>query len=180
MPMPIVAPPLIWLIAVSGFTNAAAVVDREVLQHLDAPELDVDLDFHEVRAERAADLPLHRRARSRRSNQYVAILRQSFVRDLLLEIPGRLDDGVTGHDRRAAAGFADGVRAAIRIAPDDIHARQRHAEGFGGDHPHRRLRARADVSDADVHGIAALPVEPDDRAAASKAGAKRHERNAGA
>ena len=58
-------------------------------------------------------------------------------------------DRVAGHDRRAAARFADRVRTAIGVAPDDLHLRERHAELLGRDQPHRRLRAGADVGDAD-------------------------------
>ena len=64
-----------------------------------------------------------------------------FLGDLLLEIARRFDDRVAGHDRRPAARLADRIRAAIRVAPDDVDLRQRHAERFRRNQPHRRLRA---------------------------------------
>ena len=143
-----------------------------------AAELGVDLDLDEVRAERAAHFPLHRRVRRRRRDQHVVAFRQPLLGDLLLQIARRFDDGVAGHDRGAAAGLADRVGAAIGVAPDHLQLRQRHAQFLGGNQPHRRLRAAADVGDADVHGVLALRINPDDRAAAAEAGAERHERHA--
>ena len=175
------AAPLIWLVGRQRIDQPAAVVDGHVLRDPRVAELRVDLDLDEMRGEGVPGQAFRKgRIGRRRRDQHRAVLRHALLRDLLLQIASRLDDGGAGHDRRAAAGLADRIRAAVRIAPDELHLGERHAERLGGNQVHRRFRAGAHVGDADEHRVASPRIDLRDRVAASEPRAKRHERHAGA
>ena len=79
-----------------------------------------------MRAERVPHLAGVGWVRRRRRNQDV-ILAISFgeavLGNLLFQIARGFDDRLAGHNRRAAARFADRVRAAVGVAPNHGHFR---------------------------------------------------------